>query len=246
MNNKDPSNNPPNKPSGEPVVMPNVPMHNIVPGQAPIDPAKKTGPAKPAKSSRFSIFGSSKGQQSPKDGEGNGSPHSVMSDDSLGDDQQYNILNIVERMAQSLEVNSAPLIEIVREKIPENQRVITDINLRPKIDALLSSDNSIGQLDRQLTSPATLAKFQGLKEQLGKLQVFALVQKLQQSGDCEDVLNTFFDAMNQKIEAVNGVLSENLSQPQHGGGDNSSVKRKLLKYRLKHHELVKKLYGSTD
>ena len=116
------------------------------------------------------------------------------------------------------------------------QMIINNDQLRTLIEA----DTRIANLqnDPGLTSltGTNAAIWNSFKQNLGKLQVLAILKKIRQ-GDCDATIQTIVEALNAKLQAVNTILESNL---QSGGGKQSTNSindpyyHKFLKYKFKY------------
>lgn len=156
---------------------------------------------------------------------------------------EHNILDIAAQIGEKLGVNPQKFQQIIKDRIPDNNRIINDSGLMEKVLLLLRSDSEINQFETKLKSKKVLQNFQIMKERLAELQVLALIKKLEKSDTCDDVINSFLVVLNNKFEGVNNVLADSINyEGQKGGGGNISninYYSKYLKYKLKNDKLKK-------
>jgi hypothetical protein len=144
-----------------------------------------------------------------------------------------NILNISTIISDKLGIDNQILEKILKEKLTEEQlqAQFKDDEKIKKITALLETDSKILEFgESQIKKESTKDNFNKLKNSLGKLQILVLINDLKKSKDCDDVLNSFMKVFNDKLETVNTILSDNLTQT---GGNNNYIK-KYLKYKIKY------------
>ena len=155
--------------------------------------------------------------------------------------RDYDILEIADEMAKKLNVDGNKLQSIIMQKISPNNRLITDRELLQKIFNLLKSDADIDTFKTKITNPSVMNNFNLMKEKLGELQILTLAKKLHKSENCDDVLNTFVNVLNNKIDTVNEILEDTLIQSGGSKNDQSIFNEKYyvkyLKYKLKNKEL---------
>ena len=135
-------------------------------------------------------------------------------------------------IANNLGINVDIIIDSISQDILEQPISDEQMTQLQGIQTELSTiDQDINEFGR---SNVLGDNFIELKNNLGKLQVLALIKKLKQAEKCEDVLNAFTDAMKYKIEKVNTALESNL---QSGGRQKYYIK--YMKYKKKY-LLIKK------
>lgn len=131
---------------------------------------------------------------------------------------------IANNIATELNIVPDQLIKLIPDKL-------INITIRKeqieKINKLIKSDNKINDFGK---TNKLSDNFNNLKISLGNLQMLALIKNLEKADNCEDVLNTFIELMNNKIEQVNKILNTNL---QSGGGQKNYYK-KYIKYKIKY------------
>ena len=149
-----------------------------------------------------------------------------------------NLDEIIPRIADALDIEQHILRDIITNKINivgiNSTRLVNEL-----IAKLLQNDKAINEFGNHITSETTKEKYKNLKRNLGKLQVLILIDKLKQSNNCDDVLNTFISAINNKLE--NLVELENIKYSQQGGSninDNYSSYKKNQRY-IKHLKYIK-------
>lgn len=115
------------------------------------------------------------------------------------------------------------------------QMILTNDQLRRLVEADQTIANFITTGGDRLNGIDVIL-FNTFKINLGKLQLYAILRKIQQ-GNCSDVINTLTTALNNKLTIVNEMLETNL---QTGGGQkvDDPYFHKYWKYRFKY-ELAK-------
>ena len=104
-----------------------------------------------------------------------------------------------------------------------------------KIRSLLDTDANILKFgESHIRQESTKENFIKLKNSLGKLQILVLINDLKKSKDCDDVINSVMKVFNDKIETVNTILADNLTQT----GGNSEYFLKYLKYKKKYLNII--------
>ena len=154
--------------------------------------------------------------------------------------REYDILEIADGIATKLNIDPNKLKMTIQKKIPIQNRTINDKILLQKIIQLLGSDIEINKFRTKIKNPMVLNNFDKMKEKLGELQILTLIKKIEKSETCDDVLNTFVNILNNKIETVNEILENTLVQSGGGNGMNNSYDKyyvKYLEYKLKNREL---------
>jgi hypothetical protein len=155
-----------------------------------------------------------------------------------------NILEISNKVANTLEIDSSFLENIIRTKLQNDQNQLNKIIDNDKVqqlNQLLNTDDKIKKFETNYiknTQENTKKSFNLLKENLGKLQVLVLLKELEKSKNCDEVLNGLFTILNNKISGINDMLSNNTIQ--NGGGNN--YLKKYLKYKIKYFIIKKKNY----
>lgn len=150
-----------------------------------------------------------------------------------------NILNICESISKKLGIEYEPLNKIIITNLNQEQLDLKfDDKLMCKINDLLEKDeliNIFGEVD--LKKELTKINFIKLKNNLGKLQILVLINNLKKSKNCSDVLNSFMNVFNKKIESVNEILTDNLLQT----GGNNKYYNKYFKYKKNYLKLKYKI-----
>jgi hypothetical protein len=144
-----------------------------------------------------------------------------------------NILDISKIISDKLGIDNKILNQILEEKLTKEQleTQFKDDEKIKKITALLDTDAKILEFgETHITKDSTKDNFDKLKTSLGKLQILVLINDLKKSKNCDDVLNSFMKVFNDKLETVNTILADNLTQT---GGSNK-YKIKYLKYKIKY------------
>jgi hypothetical protein len=104
--------------------------------------------------------------------------------------------------------------------------------LLDKINKLLENDKEINEFNIEDLDENVINNFNSLKQNLGKLQILILMKKLEKSNTTSDVLLSFIQVLNQKIENVNEILVD-----QQGGGYSNAdlnYKKLYIKYKYKY------------
>jgi hypothetical protein len=150
--------------------------------------------------------------------------------------ENINIEGIIELVANKLNINKEPLLEIIKKKNLDIN--LTNNLIKEKIDIikkLLVEDENINNFENKIETEDVKNNFRNLKESLGKLQILALIKKIEKSNNCDDVLNILIETLNQKISSVNNILLSNLK----GGNITPKIDYyyKYLKYKKKYYNL---------
>jgi len=150
-----------------------------------------------------------------------------------------NILNICESISIKLGINYEPLNKIIITNLNQEQLDLKfDDKLMNKINNLLEKDELIYNFgEMELKNELTKTNFAKLKNNLGKLQILVLINNLKKSKNCNDVLNSFMNIFNKKIESVNEILTDNLLQT----GGNKKYYNKYFKYKKNYLKLKYKI-----
>ena len=143
------------------------------------------------------------------------------------------IINISHQIADKLGIDREILSDILKEKNIEG--IYRSELMDTLIQKLLENDEAINKFEEKITIESTKINFRNLKNSLGKLQVLVLINKLKKSNTCDEVLNTFITAINNKIENVVSISSTNL---QNGGSSINNNYFKYLKYKIKYYNLI--------
>ena len=144
-----------------------------------------------------------------------------------------NILDISKIISEKLGIENKILYDLLIQKLSEDQLKMEfkDNEKMCKINSLLETDAGILKFgESHITKDSTMTNFTKLKNSLGKLQILVLINDLKKSKNCDDVLDSFMKVFNDKLETVNTILADNLTQT--GGKSNYLVK--YLKYKKKY------------
>lgn len=146
-------------------------------------------------------------------------------------DENNNIMDIAITIANKLGIDHKRFVHIIEQQIPGYESVILDKDLVKKIKMLLNTDDKINDFEKKISGSTTKNNFHILKEHLAELQISVLIKKLKKAGSADEVLGSFLVLLNNKFEAVNGIMEQTV---QSGGGDkNSHYYEKYMKYKLK-------------
>jgi hypothetical protein len=156
-----------------------------------------------------------------------------------------NIIDIIKNIAKKLKISETILLDIIKPKITDkelNENIIdTEI-----INKLLNIDSQFVTFeDKYIIKEKTKNNFNELKNNLGKLQILVLINKLKKSENCDDILNSFLSVFNNKFKTINNILiselnqldSHQLGESQLGGG-NFIYYKKYIKYKIKYLQLL--------
>ena len=144
------------------------------------------------------------------------------------------ILEISEKISDSLGIDKKELEEIIRDKLTEEQldMEFNDGEKMEKIKKLFESDAKILNFKNlEIKQDSTKDSFTKLKTSLGKLQILVLINNIKKSKNTEEVLDSFIKVFNDKIESVNTLLTDNITQ---SGGKKNNYFIKYLKYKKKY------------
>jgi hypothetical protein len=140
------------------------------------------------------------------------------------------ILEISRIISEQLGIEYEPLEKIITTNLSKEQ-IDLDFNdtIKLKIDQLMKKDLLIYKFgETEIKNQSTKDNFMKLKNNLGKLQILVLINNLKKSKNCNDVLNSFMNIFNKKIESVNEILADDLLQT----GGNNKYYNKYLKYKI--------------
>jgi hypothetical protein len=142
------------------------------------------------------------------------------------------ISDIANDVALSLSIEPKTLIDIIDNNLTDEEK--QTIIPKDKIDAiklLINSDNMINNFENKIKTDSIKNNYKILKENLAKLQVLVLIKKLKKSSDCDEILNSFIEVLNNKVVSVNNMMQTNLTQV---GGGNNKYYEKYIHYKLKY------------
>jgi hypothetical protein len=144
------------------------------------------------------------------------------------DEGNYNMQYIINLIAENIGIRYEDIISGLEQTILRQIDTFqVPRELEEKIKELIKQDNEINQFGKEHNIKSD--NFNELKINLGKLQLLAILKK---ANNCEDVLNSFIDLLNNKIGAINDILKAKL---QAGGSDiNYEYYRKYNKYKNKY------------
>jgi len=145
-----------------------------------------------------------------------------------------NILDISELISKALGIDNEILRKILEDKLSPEQLSLNFENDEKmvKIKSLLEKDANILKFGDDHIKGKSKENFIKLKNSLGKLQILVLINDIKKSKDCNDVLDSFMKVFNDKIDSVNTILEDNLTQK--GGNNNNIYIKKYLKYKIKY------------
>jgi hypothetical protein len=140
------------------------------------------------------------------------------------------ILEISKIISTQLNIDYESLEKIIMSNLSEEQLALEfDDKLMLKINDLLEKDLLIYKFgETEIKKESTKIDFIKLKNSLGKLQILVLINNLKKSKNCNDVLKSFMNIFNKKIETVNEILANDLLQT----GGNNIYYNKYLKYKI--------------
>ena len=149
-----------------------------------------------------------------------------------------NIYTLSQNIASKLKIDEKILLDIIKENLNETQlkSEIIDPKLIEHINNLINIDGEINDIENNLKENETKNNFNRLKQNLGKLQVLVLIKNLKKSKDCDSVIKSLLNVLNNKFENVNNILASDLVQH---GGSNDKYYIKYLKYKIKYLYLKK-------
>jgi hypothetical protein len=148
-----------------------------------------------------------------------------------------NLEELSNKISDNLSINRDIILNILREKGVDLSLEISN----EKINSLLQVDLELKEFGETLKSDTTKELYQELKQELGKLQMNhvidnnKIINKLKSSPPSK-IVEEMIDIFKNKIETVNNILKDNLTQT---GGNYYLVKYK--KYKKKYINLKSKL-----
>jgi hypothetical protein len=150
----------------------------------------------------------------------------------------------------SIDISNINLDDIPKENIDLIEKILKPTDKMDKesnekiilINKLLKTDNELNNFGEQIKTDTVKKNFNGLKENLAKLQILILIKTLKESKSCDDILNNFINILNTKVNTVNNIVQNNIEQK--GGGNNNLYNnlyfKKYIKYKTKYLELFMK------
>lgn len=144
-----------------------------------------------------------------------------------------NLNKILDLVANNLNINKSILLDVIKDKIDLNKE-IHDVDT---INKLIEVDNKINNFEKNILYDNTKQNFQKLKNNLGKMQILVLISKLKKTTNCDDIINTLLNVLNNKFENINNILKSDFSQ---NGGSNNKYYEKYLKYKIKYLKILLK------
>lgn len=159
--------------------------------------------------------------------------------------KDYTIHEIAAQVEIKLGLAPNFLTQIINEYEQKKKYKITITSehkeLLDKINKLLENDKEINDFNVTDLDQHVIDNFNLLKQNLGKLQILILMKKLEKSNNTSDILVSFIQVLNQKIENVNEILVD-----QQGGYFKDNIKNNLnyinykklyIKYKYKYYLL---------
>ena len=150
------------------------------------------------------------------------------------------IIEIATKVASALNIDPEPLIEIIKTKIDPSEFILpeTATTLFQNIDKLIENNNEINTFESRLKTDRTKQNYNILKKSMGKLQILTLINRLNKSTNCDEILNSFIVALNDNVSSVNNILSNKMKTdetiPELKGGGINEYYEKYLKYKKKY------------
>ena len=151
------------------------------------------------------------------------------------------IKQIASNIEEKLDIERGYLTKLIDEHEKKKGKIIIDdshTELISKINELLKNDEEIRNFDTKELDPQVSLNFNLLKKNLGKLQILVLLKKFEKSDNTSDILNTFIQILNQKIENVNDIM---LNQTGGSNSNNNNLYNLYYKYKYKYLILKYKL-----
>jgi len=148
-----------------------------------------------------------------------------------------NIIYILQLIATKLNIDENILIDTIKNKVNDKEltNIITDSDKLDKINNLLKIDSQFNDFEKNnIKNENTKQNFNKLKQNLGKLQILVLINKLSKSDKCDDIINALLNILTEKFENINNILSTDLIQI---GGNQNKYYKKYIKYKKKYLKL---------
>jgi hypothetical protein len=92
---------------------------------------------------------------------------------------------------------------LLNDNISDNKKIL--------IEKLLGADDDIRKFETEFIEPGTQTikdQFSLFKNNIGELQVLVLIKLLEKSKNCDEVINSFLNVINNKVSSVNDILNE--------------------------------------
>jgi hypothetical protein len=145
-----------------------------------------------------------------------------------------NLNKVLDLVATNLNIDKSILLNVIKDKIDLNKE-IHDVDT---INKLIDVDSKINNFEKNnIVHDHTKHNFTKLKNNLGKMQILVLISKLKKSTNCDDIINTLLNVLNNKFENINNILKSDFSQ---NGGSNNKYYNKYLKYKIKYLKILLK------
>lgn len=144
------------------------------------------------------------------------------------------INDFVVEMGKTLNIDVRDLNNLINTRLTVEERNLNDYH-RTEISKLLNVDlkiNKYGEINQ-----INKTKYDELKSSLGNLQLNVLLKKLKNANDCTDVIRSFSNVINNKLDVVNDIIIKNMT------GGIINYYNKYIKYKNKY--LTYKYNGNT-
>ena len=153
-----------------------------------------------------------------------------------------NMIEMIKSVTEALGITEGikTIKKAIENKIGKEKLVEVEVSGEKYYDMieLLKSDCFIKKFEEKIIKMSNKVKdnFASLKESLGKLQITSLLKQLDETKNCDDIMNAFMSVMKNKLNNVNGVLKSSVDTQltQQGGGN---YYKKYIKYKIKYYEL---------
>jgi hypothetical protein len=152
-----------------------------------------------------------------------------------------NILSVAKSIQNKLNIENDMIVDIINEKFENIKYIKINDELSTKINLLLNIDDQISKFEKKIINKNTKDNFKIMKNSLYELQIYTLLNALNNSQSCDDVMNSFINILSEKFKTVNSILHTSLLNNQKGGGDKNSIinnYHKYCKYKLKNKKIL--------
>ena len=147
-----------------------------------------------------------------------------------------NVNDFLKLMAYKLQIDNKILLNSISKKITEDElkNYIIDDEKKKKIYELLNIDSRFVKFENKLSNTNSINNFKKLKENIGQLQILILIKNLSKSNNCDEIIKTLLDVLNNKFNNINEILKDDLEQI---GGTKYNYYNKYIKYKTKYIKL---------
>jgi hypothetical protein len=151
----------------------------------------------------------------------------------MEENKEY-IYNIAKRIKEKLGIEEDIIDDLLKninfDKLSDEKKSL--------IDNLIDADDKLNLFKDKIKTDKVKKNFDGLKTNLGKLQILILIKSLKKSESCDDILDSFIKILNTNVNSMNQIAENNIIQK---GGFNKNINtnylNKYIKYKIKYLQL---------